>query len=133
MNFERYVDVAKALKLTEQTGRCFHCALIIKQKKIICIGVNRYNKTNRISATYKPTKVTNVKHFMSGIHAEIQAMGKLKHMESFSKLHLVSIRINNQNQLDDACPCSGCAFELGRVDFKHIWYSTKEGKFNRFP
>lgn len=132
MNFNRFVDIAKALKLTEQTGRCFHCAFAVKQKKIVCIGVNRYNKTNKISASYKPTKTTNVKNFISGIHAEIDLICKMKAIEDFSRFHLVSIRINNQNELDDACPCPNCAYHLGKVDFKHIWYSTKNG-FNRFP
>lgn len=133
MNLNRIVEIAKALKLTEQTGRCFHCAFAVKQKKIICVGINRYNKTNRISATYKLTKKTNAKNFVPSIHAESDLIGKLKAMNSFSKLQMVSIRINNQNNLDDACPCPNCAFQIGRVDFKQVWYSTKYGGFNRFP
>lgn len=132
MNFTRFVDIAKALKLTNQTGRCFHCAFAVKQKKIVCIGINRYNKTNRISATFKPKKVSNCVNFVSGIHAEIDLLGKMKRVESFSQYQLVSLRINNENELDNACPCPSCAFNLGQVDFKRIWYSTKSG-FERFP
>lgn len=125
--FKRLVEVAKALKLTEQTGRCFHSAFLIKQGKVIGIGINRYGKTNRISATYTPTKITNIKNFVPSIHAEVDLLGKIKRIKDYSKHNVVVIRIDNQDKLSNSKPCICCHSVLEQYNIKNIYYSTQNG------
>lgn len=127
MNFERFVDIARALKLTHQTGRAFHCSFAVKQKKIIEIGINHYDKTNPISVTYRPKKVSTLKHFIPGTHSEISLLGKLKRLDDLSNLILVNVRINNNNLIDNSCPCVNCAWHVAKAGFKRVYYSTPNG------
>ena len=125
--FARLSDIAKALKLSQQTGRCFHSAFLVKQGKVIGIGINRYGKTNRISATYTSTKITNAANFIPSIHAEVDLLGKIKRIKDYSKYNVVVIRIDNQNKISNSKPCACCHSVLEQYNIKNIYYSTQDG------
>ena len=130
----RLTETARILKLTKQTGRSFHVAFILKGRKVISLGINNFHKTNRICHTYKPTR-HHLADYRACAHSEVQSTAKFRHLpiREIRKLTLVSIRINNKNQLAFAQPCPNCAYHLGKWGYDDIWYSTNEGTFDRMP
>ncbi len=134
MNFNRLLDIARALKLHNQTGRVFHCAMVLKSGKPIAIGTNDYNKSCQICRTYKRWKHLYRKDYRSALHAEIAATAKIKHRAyNPAKLTLVSMRINNNGKAGNAMPCPNCSYVLGAMGYKNIFYTDTDGKFQRFP
>jgi len=127
-NFSRLIETAKIFKLTKQTGRSFHVAYVLKGRKVIAVGFNNFNKTNRVCYDYKPTR-KHLPDYRSIIHAEPDATAKIKNRTDIKDLTLVSIRINNHNNPDYAEPCPNCAFHLGKLGIKHVFYTTESGTF----
>lgn len=130
MNFTRFVDIAKALKLTHQTGRCFHCSLAIKQKKIICIGINNYQKTGIICHQYIKRK--SEVNFNNCLHSEADLISKMKRVVDFSQYTIVNIRIDNNGKITNAHPCINCSAWLRRINFKKLYFSTDYNNFEIF-
>lgn len=132
--FSRLVEIAKALKITHQTGKSFHTSFALKGSKVVYIGTNSYKKSNPVCAAYKRTKYNVGKPYNSGIHSEAQICGKIKYRESWDDLTLVNIRINNEGHISDSCLCTNCAamiYKSGKT-FKRIFFSTAHG-FLEFP
>src|SRR6218665_622766 len=127
-NFDNLVNIAKSLKKDNQTGQAFHCAFALKGGVILEIASNQYYKSNAISYTYAPTK-KNGANYTAGIHAEIAITGKLKYRKDMSDITLVLIRIDNNGNIATSEPCANCAYQLGKLDFRRIIYSTNCGSF----
>lgn len=125
----RLSDVARVLKLTKQTGRSFHVAFVLKGRKVISLGVNDFRKTNRVCATYKPTR-HHLADYRACVHGEISATSQFRGKD-VRRLTLVSIRIDNHNRLAYAEPCPNCAYHLGQMGFRDIWFSGRDGGFRR--
>lgn len=70
-------------------------------------------------------------HDLVGIHSELDALIKLG-TDDVSGLTLVNTRVNRNNQIDLSMPCTGCQSFLKTLNFKKVFYSTKDGKFERF-
>jgi deoxycytidylate deaminase len=131
--FNRLVDIARALKIEKhKSGPCFHISFLVRKGKIIEIGTNHYKKTNRISATYKCTREYK-KDYIAGIHSEMDALGKGKSIDDFSKIEMINIRINNNGEVDNSIPCPNCAFYLGQYNLKRVWYTDAKGTLTKFP
>lgn len=112
----------------------FHVSFVLKKSKVVSIGVNSYSKRNLICLSYKPTKVSlSNKAYIPSIHSEMDATAKVKFTD-FDNYTLVNIRINNNGEVANSCPCANCAFQLGKMNnFTKIFYSTDDGTFARFP
>lgn len=85
-------------------------------------GMNRYN----IDLKFKT------------IHAEIDAMNKLKKCEKTKKVNLVVFRVNNSGtKLCMAKPCENCVCGIRKIlkekNYKlkanKCWYTNEEGEF----
>ncbi len=129
--FRQLIRAARALKPLKQTGMRFHVAFILNGSKIIAIGFNNYNKSNRTCARYK-SSLKHVEKYEACIHAEVDATAKIKYRDHNPKhLVLISIRINNKNQIDMARPCPNCAYHLGIWGYKKVFYSDALGQIQR--
>jgi deoxycytidylate deaminase len=126
-NFTRLVEISKAMKPTFQTGKFFHVTFVLKSGKIIVIATNDYNKRNVVASSYTPTKNSNSETYISGIHSENKALGKIKYRDDVEDLVLVNIRIGNNGELSNSCPCSNCAYYIGKMGIKKMFYSTNNG------
>lgn len=126
-DFPRLVEIAKSMRVTCQTGKFFHVSYILKGGKIIVTGFNDYNKKNPVSATYKPTRITNSINYFAGIHSENKVLAKIRFRTDISDLMLVNVRINNNGELDLSCPCPNCAYQIGLFGLKKVYFSTKSG------
>lgn len=120
---EHYVEIARALKPTNQTGQFFHTTFICKKRKILAIGINNYNKTidTRKWGEYKPNKALNTESYRPGIHSEISALIKLGR-EDCSDLDFYNIRIGNNDEIMVSRPCPNCQRVLEQVGFKNVYY-----------
>lgn len=132
--FDRLVEVAKAMKLKEQTGNSFHVSFVLKKSKVVAIGVNSYVKRNPICLEYKPTKSSaKLGKYIASIHSEIDATAKVKYND-FDNYTLVNIRINNNGNVANSCPCPNCFKQILKMPYvKRVFYSNDEGNFQRLP
>ena len=104
--------------------------MVVLTSVVLCIisivfyafGMNRYN----IDLKFK------------SIHAEIEAMNKLKKCEKTKKVNLVVFRVNNSgSKLCMAKPCPNCVCGIKKTlkekNYKlrgnKCWYTNEEGKF----
>lgn len=127
-NFSRLIEISKALKKTAQTGKHFHCSFLLRGRKIVCIGTNRYDKSNVVAMSYKPRYSGD---YIAGIHSENAVLSRFKYRDKMSDITLVNIRINNLGHLANSCPCCNCALQIESAQLKGVWYSVADG-FRRF-
>lgn len=129
INFNKLIETSVALK-ANQTGRCFHTSFILSKGKVLAIGMNDYNKLhlNHRFGQYHPRKINSDKHYVAGIHSEIDSILKLGRVD-FSRYELVNIRIDNNGKLACAYPCPNCLRVItDQLQFKRIYYSISENK-----
>ncbi len=125
MNFGRLIEIGYALaEKTAETGRCNHITIITKKSKILSIAQNNYNKTH-------PQLKRFGYHPHNRLHSEMNAALKLGLVDC-SGLTLVNLRINNNNQLDNSCPCFGCRNLIKSLNFKNAYYTNEFGTIQEF-
>lgn len=131
--FDRLVDVAKAMKPTDWR-KPFHVSFILRGGKVVAMGTNSYVKRNPICLRYRPHRHSLSKNpYIASIHSELAATAKIKFSDA-DNYTLVNIRINNNMELANACPCPNCSYFLGRMShIRKIFYSNEHGTFSRFP
>jgi hypothetical protein len=65
-----------------------------------------------------------------GTHSELNAVIRLGE-EDCSRLTLINTRINRNNVLDYSAPCSGCSDMIKQLNFKNVYFSNVQGKFDK--
>jgi len=129
MNFDRLVEISKALKGKQQTGRAFHTTFAMRNGKIFSIGINRYNKTRPMTRNYI-SRFGNQHSYTSGIHSESDCIAKLK-MDDCSEFDFINIRIMNTGDLGLSRSCPNCFGLHQQFGFKRLFYSNGLGGFSR--
>lgn len=131
MNFNKIIEVSYALINKHNADlRCRHFSFILDKSKIISIGLNslkthpknlKYNYVNKLNE--------NISDIV-GTHSELSAVIKLGE-EDCSGLTLVNTRINRNEELDFSSPCSGCLDMIKQLNFKNVYFSNAQGKFDK--
>jgi len=131
MNFNKIIEVSYALINKHNADlRCRHFSFILDRNRIISIGFNspkthpknlKYNYVNKLKEN-----ISNI----VGTHSELNAVIRLGE-EDCSGLTLVNTRINRNNDLDYSAPCSGCQDMINQLEFKNIYYTNSQGKFQK--
>lgn len=118
-----YVDYARAMKGSRQTGQFYHVTFICKKRKVIAIGFNNLTKLLPPTrwGTYKASKNNCRETYAAGIHSEISAIIKCGH-EDCSSFDFFNIRINNKGEIANSKPCFNCQRVLNQVGYKNIYY-----------
>jgi deoxycytidylate deaminase len=131
MDFNKIVEISYALINKHQADlRCRHFSFILDRNRIISIGLNSL-KTHPLNLKYKYVNKNNQSiSNIVGTHSELSAVIKLG-KEDCSKLTLINTRINRNNRLDFSAPCSGCCDMIDQLNFKNVFFSNSEGKFDR--
>ncbi len=129
MNFERLVEISRALKDEKQTGRAFHTTFALRKNRIVNIGFNDYNKTHPLTINYK-NRFGNSYNYVSGIHSESCVVSRLK-MDDLSEFTFVNIRIMNDGNLGMSAPCSNCHQLLLKYGVCKLFYSNTLGGFSK--
>lgn len=121
--FDYYVNFAKNLSAHYlEKQRTFHIAFILKQKKLVALGINNYFKTHpRIFQTRLQTSE------YKRLHAEISAVIKYGR-DDCSDCNFLVLRIDNNMKLNNSKPCVICMKILEQVGFRNLYYSNALGE-----
>lgn len=122
------IEITKCLKKDKTTGHSFHTTFIYDKGKLLSIGFNNYKKLHprHKFGVYKGTK-DNPEKYVSGIHSEIDAIIKLGRTD-LSRLTIINIRIDNNNQPNISKPCENCLRVLRALEFKYLYYLDSLGE-----
>lgn len=131
MNFNKIIEVSYALINKHNADlRCRHFSFILDRNRIISIGLNS-PKTHPLNLKYNYVNKNNEKiSNIVGTHSELSAVIRLGE-EDCSRLTLVNTRINRNNMLDFSAPCSGCCDMIKQLNFKNVYFSNIQGKFDK--
>ena len=131
MNFNKIIEVSYALINKHNADlRCRHFSFILDRNRIISIGLNS-PKTHPLNLKYNYVNKNNEKiSDIVGTHSELSAVIKLGE-EDCSGLTLVNTRINRNNTLDFSAPCFGCCDMIKQLNFKNVYFSNIQGKFDK--
>lgn len=124
---DRYLALSKALKPVYQTGRSFHMAFAFYKGKLLASACNNYLKSSKISAKYKKD---NAVQYTACNHAEFNLIRKIKATTNipYSKITILVIRIDNNNQVADSKPCDNCMNHLDLKKFKSVYFTNQFGE-----
>jgi deoxycytidylate deaminase len=131
MNFNKIIEVSYALINKHNADlRCRHFSFILDRNRIISIGMNS-TKTHPLNLKYNYVNKDNKSiSDIVGTHAELNAVIRLGE-EDCSRLTLINSRINRNNMLDYSAPCSGCSDMIKQLNFKNVYFSNAQGKFDK--
>jgi deoxycytidylate deaminase len=131
MNFNKIIEVSYALINKHNADlRCRHFSFILDRNRIISIGMNS-TKTHPLNLKYKYVNKDNKSiSDIVGTHAELNAVIRLGE-EDCSRLTLINTRINRNNMLDYSAPCSGCSDMIKQLNFKNVYFSNAQSKFDK--
>lgn len=120
---DSYVELARALRGSRQTGQSFHVTVICRKRKVIAIGINSYVKlcpSHRVGV-YVPNKTQRKDTYTPGLHSEISAIIKAGYTDC-REFSFFNIRINNKDEVAPSKPCPNCQRVLNQVGFKNLYY-----------
>jgi len=131
MNFNKIIEVSYALINKHNADlRCRHFSFILDRNRIISIGMNS-TKTHPLNLKYNYVNKDNKSiSDIVGTHSELNAVIRLGE-EDCSRLTLINTRINRNNVLDYSAPCSGCSDMIKQLNFKNVYFSNVQGKFDK--
>ncbi len=92
-----------------------HIAVLIRNNRIINIGINKYKSGMSKSNLY----------FLKGIHAELDLLCKVD-PEQLKHSIIYTIGITPGGNLTDSCPCPVCQELLKKYPVKAIYYFNKD-------
>jgi hypothetical protein len=126
--YNRAISIAKALKPSKIFGKSFHSTFIIRKSKIVCIGVNNYNKAHNSNrfGTYKNYK--NLPgEYRPSTHSEINAIIRYGE-EDLSGHEILNIRINNNGVPTISQCCPNCKKIIESLNPKKVYHSNLNGE-----
>jgi hypothetical protein len=130
MNFEKLIDLARALKPIDHNLRTFHASFILHKTRIVAVGSNN-GKTNPVNLrnpkyNREGRDISNEKYTCS----EYASFIKLRktNLEA-RRCSLVNIRIDRNDKLALSCPCVSCQSLLKWLNFRNVFYTDNDGNF----
>lgn len=132
VKFQKYIEIAKGLFPSDFTNKTFHVTFLVKNRKIIKIGLNSYKTHPRnLRYAYKG-KADNVdiRRFVA-VHSELSAVLKYG-KEDCSDCTFINVRIDKNGEATMSEPCNGCKDLLSSVGFKKIYFTNKQGEFEEW-
>ena len=121
-----YTDLYAEYRLSiknNHRGHSYLCCVIFFRNKIYSYGINQYNVDFKFNT----------------IHAEVDAVSKLKYSEKTKKVNLMVFRINrNKKELCNAKPCQNCINCIKyfmkkknyRLKSNKCWFTNENGEFD---
>lgn len=117
-----FQELLKHIHGADTVGNSRHCAAIVHNGSILSIGVNK-KKTHPIQKLFadKPEK--------DFIHAEIDAIVKVKNKDILKECSIHVLRLTKGNRIGNSKPCLGCMNALNHYGIKKIYW-TDNGNQN---
>ncbi len=134
INFNRLVEIGYALFDKDKLkSRCYHLSAIYYKNKLICLAQNsiKTNPTNLLNPRFYENRQFNGSR---GSCSELNVLTKLKNKTNipFNKCVLINLRIDRNLDIGMSCPCSSCKNLLRWANMKAIYFSNKDGNFEKF-
>lgn len=125
-NDYRYFDKAKQTAKISDYYKTHVGCVAVYQNSIIGVGCN-CNKTHPTQQYYNKYRKQSV-NLLPKLHAEINCLGSIKHMEiNFSKVKLYIYRIRKDRPFGMSRPCPSCMAAIKDLGIKNIYYTTNDG------
>lgn len=135
VRFRKYIDIALSLHEKDSSNRCQHTAVITYKNRIVSIGRNSrktspFNLYNPKIGTIDGRDITR----MAGVCAESAAIKKLRNTTNipFHKTKMFVIRIDNNRKVANSKLCYSCASLARHFEIGEIFYTNKDGNWEKF-
>lgn len=124
----RTIELARALQPQKQTGRSFHLATIYDGPRLLSVAYNNYKHEHlrHKFGEYKPTRDSAAK-YISGRHAECEAIRRLK--TSKKGLTMCVVRIDLNGQIAYSKPCKNCSQLILNANLKEVIFSVSNNEY----
>jgi deoxycytidylate deaminase len=128
--YSRLLEVAKALKNRTQTGAKHHSSFLVKKGKIVCIGVNNYNKQHPAHryGEYKDSHKFTRDAYRASLHSEISLLIR-SGLESWEGHELVNIRVDNNGNAAMSRCCPNCERVVNMLSPNRVFYSLDDNTY----
>lgn len=130
---QRAIEISKALKDNNQTGKCFHTSFAFIRNRIIAIGMNDYNQAHPYNLFGHYQDYRGNVDYEACLHSEPALLKKLFKLNiNLSKIKIINIRIDNNGRANYAAPCPNCYKLLIKNNLgSSIWFSKGEESFGK--
>lgn len=125
---QRCIALARELMPVHRTGRSFHVSFILNKNRILCYGINNYNKRHleHRFGKYLPHKTGSGNYIVSN-HSEAVAMrifiNKFGNNDC-SGLTLFNVRVGFDGETLVAKPCINCQNNIvDKCNFKQVLWT----------
>ena len=127
MNFNRWLEIARAMYEFDYELRCQHFSFLIYKGRILSIGRNS-KKTN--PNNFK----VQIGDFFRGTCSEFNAINKIKNKTNLplSEMTMVNIRLNSFLQIRNSRPCSSCQKLLLTTGVKKVYHTNDNNGFEQY-
>jgi deoxycytidylate deaminase len=121
---KKYFNVAKSVSQLSDFHKCHMGCVVVYHKSIISTGCNQ-NKTHTDQCTYNAYRFKDEAGTRHCVHAEIDAISKIKYMDiDWAKVKVFVYRghkATGQPML--AKPCVSCMEYIRQLGIKNVYYS----------
>jgi hypothetical protein len=135
MNFNRAVDIARALYNPEHKVRTFHVSVVFNKHRVVAIGVNSHktHPLNKKNPKIGSDGTFNAKE-TGGQCSELSACIRLSKRTNIkaARCNMVNIRVMKDGALGNSKPCQSCQNLLKFFNFDKIYYSNEYGQFEKY-
>jgi len=132
-NFNKSIEIAKALYDPYSTMRCQHFSIIMSKSRVVSIGKNSI-KTSPINLlNFNRGKNKDILDW-KGVCSELSAINKLRNLTNIRTKDCVlfNVRINRNNEVSFARPCNFCRNLIAYFPFKSVYYSNWNGQIEQY-
>lgn len=130
MDFDRCLEITRALYRSDHSERTFHTTFILKKNRILSIGTN-HAKTHPITLKYNYKSHSGVDiRDKVGLHSELSSLLKLGE-EDTSRYDFLNIRLDRNGKVCYSKPCSGCQHALNQFGYRNFYYTESESTLKR--
>src|ERR1041384_3358390 len=122
MNFNRYLEIARALYEFDFEHRCQHFSFLVYKNRIISAAKNSI-KTNPQSFKRQ------IGPFLPGSCSEFRAIKKIKNLTNLplNKMTLFNVRINRRLEFCLSYPCPSCCQHIQEAGLKRVYFTNESG------
>lgn len=116
---EIFQELRKCVVKADMVGNGQHCAAVVHRGKIISVGLNK-RKTHPLQKLFADRPERQF------IHAEIDAISKIKRKYILQDCAVYVLRLSKGNRITNSEPCEGCKKALMFYNIKEIYWTRNE-------
>lgn len=126
----KLIDLARALKPRDFTGRCWHVTFAFNKSRLLAVGWNKPNHTH--PRNLRLDYIKNGRHLGTtiGLHSELACFLRLGR-EDCSSIDFYNVRIDRNGNPNMSFPCRGCLSLFHQIGARQVFATDKNGDFTR--